>query len=398
MKTIESAAFLIQAAARRFLKQHKYSNGYLSVGDSKITEANIVIQVAASFIDSRYHVWAESPFKGFDSDQSNYPSHLDLLVDVASDDPDYSRLLTIEAKRITTGENDQKIEEILRDHRRIQSWRTLDETQQPLFFSLFQPVEWYYGALVVIVPEPCDIQGRVAVSSLSAWWRNLGNRPSGFSDAGIACLEEVLKTSAVHDFIQAEDYWDGFDEEEPNGTRLAILYALFDLGPTSVVSNLHAATHEAAHAVIAWRMGIPVRRLFLSGDGELWGGTICDWESLRGSLPNREVCVRGFAVAYAGALHDVRMVKDGDFDEIFNSLPTDNSAAADVRAKLVEWERIPPTDRTDIESSEGYRRADSLVGKEFDRIDRLGKHLLSVREMAEQAIQDWFDLDARLNK
>ncbi len=394
MKTLENAASVIQDAAQRLLKQHKYSNGYLSVGDSNITEANIVIQVAASFIGSKYHVWAESPFKEHEGDQCK---HLDLLVDVASGDPEYSRLLTIEAKRIAAGENDNKIEEILRDYERIRSWRTLDENQLPLFYSVFQPVEWFYGALVVIVPEPCDIHGRVAAPSLSAWWRKLGNRPYGFSDAGIARLEEVLKTCAIHDFEQAEDSWDGFDQEDPSGTRLAILYALFDFGPTSVESNLQAAKHEAAHAVVAWRLGIPVRRLFLNDEGELRGGTICDWESLRSTLPNREVCIRGFAVAYAGALHDVRMEEDRDFNEIFNALPTDQDAAADVRAKLVEWEKISSIDSTDKEALEGCQRADSLVGEQLNRIERLGKHLLSVREMAEPAIRDWFDHDATLD-
>src|SRR5205823_8499345 len=121
---------------------------------------------------------------------------------------------------------------------------------------------------------------------------------------------------------------------------------------------------------------------------------IYDWESLRSTLPDREVCIRGFAVAYAGALHDVRMEEDGDFNEIFNALPTDHDAAADVRAKLVELEKIPSTDSTDQESLEGYQRTDSLFGEQLDRIERLWKHLLSVREMAEPAIRDWFDHDA----
>ena len=150
--------------------------------------------------------------------------------------------------------------------------------------------------------------------------------------------------------------------------------------------------------MVAWRLGIPVRRLFLNDDGELRGGTICDWESLRGTLPNREVCIRGFAVAYAGALHDVRMEEDGDFNEILNTLPIDHDAVVDVRAKLAEWEKLSSTDGTDKESLEGYQRADILVGKELDRIERLGRHLLSVREMAEPAIRDWFDHDARLDK
>jgi hypothetical protein len=136
----------------------------------------------------------------------------------------------------------------------------------------------------------------------------------------------------------------------------------------------------------------------LNDDGELRGGTICDWESLHGTLANREVCIRGFAVAYAGALHDVRIEENGDFYEIFNTLPTDYDAAVNVRAKLAEWEKLSSTVGTDKESSEGYQRADSLVGEELDRIERLGRHLLSVREMAEPAIRDWFEHDVMLDK
>src|SRR5208337_4644875 len=85
-----------------------------------------------------------------------------------------------------------------------------------------------------------------------------------------------MKTSSLFSTLSFNrDYWDGFDEEDPFGTRLAVLYALFDFGPTSVESNLQAAEHEAAHAVVAWRLGIPVRRLFLNDDGELRGSTIC---------------------------------------------------------------------------------------------------------------------------
>jgi hypothetical protein len=69
----------------------------------------------------------------------------------------------------------------------------------------------------------------------------------------------------------------------------------------------------------------------------------------------------------------------------------------DVRATFREWEQMPMA-RTDEESLEGYQLADRLVSEELDRIERLGGHLLGVREMDEQAIQDWFAQDEALNK
>jgi hypothetical protein len=397
MSKIEHVALAIQRAALGLLGQHKYSNGYTSVGDSDIAEANIVIQVAASFIGAGCHVWAESPFKGHEDNQCK---RLDLLVDVASNDPEYPTLLTIEAKRIASGEKDKKVEEILTDYERIRSWQTLDETKMPLFYSVAHSVEWFYGALVVIVPEACDIYGCAVTPWFSEWWKYLTTRPHGFSEAGVVRLEEVLKTAVVRDFERADDR-DGFDEENPVGRRLAVTYALFDFGPGP--GSLHTAKHEAAHAVVAWRLQIPVRSLVLTGvlaeEGELRGGTVCDWESLRGTLSNREACIRGFAVAYAGALHDARTEEGGgDFDEIFNQLPTDSSVAEYVRGKLIEWEQMSPAARTDEESSEGYQRADHLIGEELDRIERLGKHLLGVRQMDEQAIQNWFTQDDTMNK
>jgi hypothetical protein len=123
MSIIQTAATSLAAAARSLLVQHKYSNGYIYVGDSEIGEANMVLHAAASLLRSGLHVWAESPFKTHDSNQCK---HLDLLVDLTPTDPNVSTLLTIEAKRIAAGESDGKIQEIINDYGRIRFWRKLE--------------------------------------------------------------------------------------------------------------------------------------------------------------------------------------------------------------------------------------------------------------------------------
>jgi hypothetical protein len=110
MTLIEQAEYIVSLAAKGLFQQHKYSNGYLSVGDSEIAEANIVIHAASTFLQAKMDVWAESPFK---THESNKCKHLDLLVDLVPTDPETSTILTIEAKRIASGEEDKKVEEIL---------------------------------------------------------------------------------------------------------------------------------------------------------------------------------------------------------------------------------------------------------------------------------------------
>jgi hypothetical protein len=49
-------------------------------------------------------------------------------------------------------------------------------------------------------------------------------------------------------------------------------------------------------------------------------------------------------------------------------------------------------------SPQRWELADQLVREELDRIERLGRHLLGVRQMDEQAVQNWFAQDETTNK
>ena len=63
------------------------------------------------------------------------------------------------------------------------------------------------------------------------------------------------------------------------------------------------------------------------------------------------------------------------------------------RQKPVKRPKLSSTDHTAKESSAGYQLADRLAQAELGWIERLGKHLLRVRKMAEPAIRDWFEHD-----
>jgi uncharacterized protein YifE (UPF0438 family) len=52
MTLIQQAADIVSQAAQGLFQQHKYSNGYISTGDSEIAEANIVIHAASTFLQA----------------------------------------------------------------------------------------------------------------------------------------------------------------------------------------------------------------------------------------------------------------------------------------------------------------------------------------------------------
>jgi hypothetical protein len=382
MTLIENAGFIVSQAAQGLFQQHKYSNGYITVDDSEIAEANIVIHAASTFLQAGMDVWAESPFK---THESNKCKHLDLLVDLVPIDPEGSTILTIEAKRIAVGEEDKKVEEILKDYERIRTWRSLGPHQMPLFYGAVHPIVWFYGCLIVVFPEACEAKGAPIENPFSVWWKERTARPSGYNHDGIARLEEVLNSALVCDSIRS-GYIDG-------ERRMAVAYALFDFGPGP--GSYPLAAHEAAHAVVAWRLRVPLQGIGLAPDGELRGGVACDWESLRGQLSDRETCVQGFAIAYAGAIQDFRTEdEDGlSFSEIFNDLPTDANMVTYTRSLLNTWNGAPDGTDTRAESSEGYQHAVEIVGEEQNRIERLATHLLDVVSMDQAAIIAWFAQD-----
>lgn len=207
-------------------------------------------------------------------------------------------------------------------------------------------------------------------------------RPKGFANAGLDQLEAVLKT-AKRRRSQRALTWDG-------GRRMAVTYAIFDFGPGP--GAISTAEHEAAHVIVAWRLGIPIRGVALMPSGGQRGVTVCDWEFLYGTRSGRDTCIAGFAVAYAGMARDVYREEELSFEDLLTQLPTDAQAIEDVCVKLRSWEQLDASNQSTVEA-DGRQLAQKLVLEECERIERLGDHLIFAQSMDEGEITAWLDAD-----
>jgi len=139
----------IRAGATRLFSQFEKSSGYLSLGDSQIAEAAIVIHVASSALKGGHTVWPESPFRDRPDEGTK---HLDLLIDLNPDEYETPVLVTVEGKAVSEGFVTKKIREIVRDYGRVCEWNRLNRGDVPIFFVLNDPRR-VYGGLVVLCTE-----------------------------------------------------------------------------------------------------------------------------------------------------------------------------------------------------------------------------------------------------
>jgi hypothetical protein len=131
-------------------------------------------------------------------------------------------------------------------------------------------------------PKPVRWGAPIGVP-FSVWWKERTARPTGYDDDGIARLEAVLSSAAVCDSTRF-GYIDG-------ERRMTVAYALFDFGPGP--GSYPSAAHEAAHAVVAWRLHVPLHGIGLAPDSELRGGFACNLGiSARPTLGSRDLRAR----------------------------------------------------------------------------------------------------------
>ncbi|MCU1305004.1 MAG: hypothetical protein JWQ87_5288 [Candidatus Sulfotelmatobacter sp.] len=384
--TTDDIENLIRNGVDTLLRQHEYSMGYLLGNDDNIVETNIVLHLGAEFIAKGHAVWAESPFKNDLSEKS--VNHLDLLVDLHPEPSESATLLLAEAKRILKGNGTAKVIEIINDYQRLVAWSDLGLGERPMFFDLNMPVERVFGALVVLLAEesataPADGRG----SSFADWWEHLGNQPTGYDTARLNELGHIVKH--MKRGVKRSRF-------TADGLRLAVAYALFEKQCSIEDSDLVIAKHEAAHVVVAWRLGLPVRFVSIEEDETnretaLDGRTLCDWTSLFGTTSNRTLCTNAFAVAYAGAWLDAQ-IRGCSFNEAYENLPTDSRSAEVIRSKLMEWEKVDST-ATAAESKAGCDLAQRVVEAQMSRIERLANTLSSERLMDEETLKGWFTGD-----
>jgi hypothetical protein len=227
---IERIVSSISEGSNTLLRQTKYSADYLFNQNSEIAEANIVVHIASAFIrENKNAVWAEVPFR---RTKKKGTSRFDLSV--ALDSPpwdhsqkkvrvssEHSKSLKIEAKRIGKREKRAKLEEIIDDFHRIRTWRGRPSRTNP--FHPLRKFERFLGAILVLVPEGVDEQGKPRSGSFSKWWSiDLESFPKGYKETQLQTVRNILKSAKARGYLRSPS-WDG-------KRRLTVLFALFDFG------------------------------------------------------------------------------------------------------------------------------------------------------------------------
>jgi len=379
---------LIRAGAESLFTQHRHSIGYLLGGADDIVETNIVLHIGSAFLSQGHAVWAESPFK-VDGEKS--VKHLDLLIDLDPSLSDTASVLLVEAKRLRSLDGTETVEDVIKDCKRIEAWPDRLVGQKPIFFE-FTQVECALGAVVVLLPdEQVTSPDDPAVPLFSEWWVSLEGYPAGFDKS---CLDELKQL--IQPMRRGICQSDFVNED----VHQVVVYALSRRDLEVEDKYLLTAKHEAAHVIVAQRLGLPGQSVSIEEyesptDTALNGRMYCDWESLRGARDNSTLCIQAFAVAYAGVWLEA-IVKGCSFSETYQDLPTDSRAATYIRQCLMQWDEVDMRS-TEKESETGADLAKSIVENEMDRIDRLADHLADNRSMEEEEIAEWFAEDVALH-
>jgi hypothetical protein len=294
-------------------------------------------------------------------------------------------VLLIEAKRLTSGEKKTKVTEIIDDYKRLRTWPDRAVGRKPLFFDLYMQVERAVSALVVVIPDEADVSAVLPDQpTFSEWWEILAAQPPGYDTNGIDELKRII--APMKRGVLRSPFIDG-------GTRLTMVYALLGRELTTEDEESLVAKHEAAHVIVAWRLALPVRFVSIEEyeseeDDALDGRTLCEWQTLHGSMDSRSLCTNAFAAVYAGAWLEAT-IYDEPFSDAYERLATDSRAAEKVRQCLMTWEGIDSSD-TQKESMDGAELARSIVQQEMPRIERLAEALLTKRFLDEEALKAWF--------
>jgi hypothetical protein len=367
----------IQAGAKRFFSQFEKSNGYISLGDSQIAEAAIVMHVASSASQYGHAVWPESPFRDRPDEGTK---HLDLLIDLDPNKYKIPVLVTVEGKAVSRGYVTAKIREIVRDYGRVCEWNRLDREGVPVFFVFNDPSR-VYGALVVLCTENLDPDRRLPAGAFSTYWQTLSGAINGASDSLRDVLEAKLR-KAIRKGVVECNYIDG-------GFHYSAAYAIFESTDETSGFLRHTAEHEAAHAIVAIRSGLKVTGIALIEEGPLRGGVDCDWKASRRTVPDVQLITSSFALAYAGAIIDMDRTGKG-IGETMGGLTWDCAAIEDSRNTAVEWQLSPSTAETRELSGAGFEQAIRLIREHRELIQKLADELMDKASLDEKQLADWY--------
>jgi hypothetical protein len=286
-------------AASLLLNQLEYSNGFSTVGESSLAEATLVMHVAAAYIRRRAAVWAESPFVPDHTDEVN---HLDLLIDLSASDRSSPDLVIVEAKAIAPGKLSSKIPEIISDIVRVTEWTKLPILSRPMFFYWSAPHRVRGIVAAVLTEKLAETNLAQKPGAFSLWWETMeGDAPVKAELQGP--LRASLAPALIRKVIPGPNR-DGW-------VKTFVAYAVFGCDAPEPTDLQKTAEHEAAHAIIALRLGLRVQEIALFQTGEHKGGFVCDWKQARGSRIDTELVIAACAVAYAGAVVDFKYRENG---------------------------------------------------------------------------------------
>ena len=162
----------------------------------------------------------------------------------------------------------------------------------------------------------------------------------------------------------------------------------------NIASQQQSAYHLAARAVMAYRAGLPVALLSITGSGEHPGGILCDWKAQRDSFRNdAKLLARAFAVIYIGSIVDPA-IRDPLSDDLRKELASDMSSALEARQTAVDWGLAKGVTDTNPFAHTGYKLASRLLRTDQPLIESLARELTSQDTMEVDALRQWLDAHA----
>jgi len=164
--------------------------------------------------------------------------------------------------------------------------------------------------------------------------------------------------------------------------------------PENIASQQQSAKHLAARAVMAYRAGLPVALLSVTGSSEHPSGIVCDWKGQRDSFHNdAKLLGRAFAFVYIGSIVD-QAISDPISDELRKELVSDMSSALDARQTAVDWGVAKAVTDTNPFAHTGYKLASRLQRTDQPLIESLARELTSQGTIEGDALRKWLDANA----
>lgn len=155
-----------------------------------------------------------------------------------------------------------------------------------------------------------------------------------------------------------------------------------------------SARHLAARAVVAYRAGLPVALLSVTGSNERDSGIVCDWKGQRDSFHNdAKLLNRAFAFVYVGSIVD-QAIRVPISDELRKEILSDMSNALEARQTAVDWGVAKAVTDTNPFAHTGYKLASRLLRTDEQLIEALARELTSQGTIERDALRKWLDANA----